>query len=158
MASLVLGADKVEAMLRQLPGRVAREKVVVKGLRAGAEIVREQAKANLIADGSYDTGLLANTMRIAKQAEDTAGEVTVTLKPSSKLSMVVRKSRRSKELVRARPSKYAHFVERGTEHSAARPFMRPAVDEKGQKAVETIREVTLKGIADEARKLGLTVK
>lgn len=153
--SRITGLDGIEAMLRQLPSKVEQEGVVVKALRAGAEVIHDQAKVNLIADGSVDTGLLANTMHIGRKADQRPGEVVVSLKPSSKRTMVVRKGK--SKPTPARPSKYAGFVEKGTEHSPARPFMRPALDEKGQKAVEAIRDTALKGIADVARKLGLKV-
>ncbi|WP_257556419.1 HK97-gp10 family putative phage morphogenesis protein [Sphingobium sp. CFD-2] len=153
--STISGLDEIEAMLRQLPSKVEREQVVEKSLRAGASVIHDAAKENLISAGSVDTGLLANTMRITRQADQRQGQVIVSLKPSSKLSMVIRKGKGKP--TRARPSRYAHFVEKGTEHSPARPFMRPAVDEKGQKAVETIRDTALKAIADVARKLGLKV-
>ena len=35
---------------------------------------------------------------------------------------------------------YAHMVEFGTRHSRARPFMRPALDAKGQAAVNAVQE------------------
>lgn len=153
--SRITGLDGIEAMLRQLPSKVEQEAVVVKALRAGATVIHDQAKANLIAHGSVDSGLLANTLHIGRKADQRQGEVVVSLKPSGKRVMVIRKGK--SKPTPARPSKYAHFVENGTEHSAARPFMRPAVDEKGQKAVEAIRDTALKGIADVARKLGLKV-
>ena len=48
---------------------------------------------------------------------------------------------------------YAHFVEFGTKKMAARPFMRPALDTKGEEAIAKIREVTLKRIVAEAQRL-----
>lgn len=154
--STIAGLDKVEAALLQLPSRVEREQVVVNALKAGADVVRRQAQANIRANGSVDTGLLVGGLRIVKLADQQPGQTVVSLRSSAKLSMVVRKGKHKPS--RARPSKYAHFVEYGTEHSAARPYMRPAVDEKGAQAVETIRDTALEGIAAQAQKLGLTVR
>lgn len=154
----IKGADGLAAMLKALPGKVQQDKVLARALKKGAAVIRDAAKANLLADGSVDTGLLADTMRISQKKEDAPGLVEVSLKPSSAVSMVVRKSRWSKTPVRARPSKYAHFVEFGTEHSAAAPFMRPAVDTKGPEAAKVIETEVLAGVAAEARKIGLPVK
>lgn len=147
------GVTDVVAALRALPGKVAQDEVMVKALTAGAGIVREQAKANLVAHGSVDTGLLANTMTIRRKADEVPNLVEVILKPSTKLSMVVRKGEAKPS--RARPSKYAHWIEFGTEQSAAEPFLRPAVDSKREAAVNKIRQVALAGVAAAAAKLKL---
>lgn len=143
----------LEEALRKLPGKVETDRVVDQALKEGAKIVRTQAQANLRAHGSVDTGLLVNTMQIRRKPDELPGLVEVTLKPSSKLSMVVRQGK--SRPTRARPSKYAHFVEFGTEHSLARPFMRPAVATKKGEAQRKIAEAVHEGVARAARKLGL---
>lgn len=150
------GASQVEAMLRQLPSKVEREKVVVKGLMAGAELIRDAVKSNLYALGAVDTGQLANEMQIRRLADQIPGQAVVALKPSGKKLMLVRRGQKKPTAVRA--IAYSHLVEGGTEHSPAKPHWRPAVDEKGQAAVNAIRDITLTGIAAEARKLGLKAK
>lgn len=151
----ISGANDLANLLRALPGKVQQDKLLAKALRKGAAVIRDAAHDNLVANGSVDSGLLANTMIIARKGEDIAGLVEISLRPSSKLSMVIRKGKHT--ATPARPSKYAHFVEFGTEHMAARPFMRPALDSKGTQAVDTIRSEVLTGVANEARQLGLTV-
>lgn len=149
------GAAKVEAMLRQLPSKIEREKVVVKGLTAGAELIRDAVKANLYALGAVDSGRLANEMQIRRRADEIPGQVVLSLKPSGKRTILVRRGKtKPTEVI---PIAYSHLVEGGTEHSAAKPHWRPAVDEKGQAAVKLIRDTTLSGIAEEARKLGFKI-
>ena len=51
------------------------------------------------------------------------------------------------------PVKYAHMVEFGTRHSAAKPFLRPAFDATAGRAREQMVTLGLKEIEKEARKL-----
>jgi HK97 gp10 family phage protein len=148
----LIGVEAVEEMLSRLPEANAK-KVVQTSLRAGASVIRKQAKANLTANGSVDTGALRNTLTIYKKAEvGKFGSMTVALRASGKLYMVVRGG--DGKPTRARPSKYAHFVEYGTEHSRAEPFFRPAVETKRDEAVQAIIEGAAKGLVREATKLG----
>jgi HK97 gp10 family phage protein len=48
---------------------------------------------------------------------------------------------------------YAHLVEFGTVHSAAKPFMRPALDESGQEAADKMGSNLGAGIEREAERL-----
>lgn len=52
-------------------------------------------------------------------------------------------------------SRRAHLTEYGTRHSAAQPFMRPALDEGAGAAFEAVLSTLRVGIEIEARKRGL---
>lgn len=52
-------------------------------------------------------------------------------------------------------SRRAHLTEYGTRHSAAKPFMRPALDEEAQRSLDEMRRVLAEGIEKEAAKRGL---
>jgi HK97 gp10 family phage protein len=149
------GSDSLEAMLRQLPGVVQQDKVLAQGLKAGGKVIRAVAAANLRANGDVETGLLADTMIVAQRSTDIAGLIEVSVRPSSKLSMVIRPSRWGKDPIRARPSKYAHFIEMGTERQAAHPFMRPAFDTKKGEAAQAVENTVRTGIAQAMGKVGL---
>lgn len=159
----VNGMDSLADMLRALPDKVKQDKSLARGLKKGAGVIRAQAKGNLAANGDVDSGRLANEMTISQKKESVPGLVEVVLKPSSKLTSVVRKDRWSKEPVPARPSKYAHWieegflhkVENGTEEVPAHPFMRPAVDTKRDEALRVIEESVQADIDREAQQLGL---
>ena len=149
------GMSEVEAMLRELP--VANAKRVVKtALRAGARVVKQTAHDILYANGSVDTGLLANTLTITEKKGDQRGSATVTLRASGKLKMVTRKGQ--SHPTKARPSKYAHLIEFGTEHSKAEPFLRPAVARSARASIEKIQESSARGISREAIRLGANAK
>lgn len=45
----------------------------------------------------------------------------------------------------------AHFIEFGTSHNRAQPFMRPALDIKAEAAIAIVGEVMWEGVASEAR-------
>jgi HK97 gp10 family phage protein len=137
-------ADK---MLGNLPKRIDEEKIVTKALRKGAEVIREAAHGKLVANGTVETGIMAGTLQIARRDSGQPGVVEVVVKPSSKLSTVIRPSRWGKDAVRYRPSKVAHWIEFGTEHAPAAPFMRPAADEKRSAAEEAIRAEMTAGVA-----------
>ena len=50
------------------------------------------------------------------------------------------------------PTSYAHFVEFGTRHAAARPFLRPAMDGNRSAALAIIAAAVKAGLAREAAK------
>jgi histone H3/H4 len=60
--------------------------------------------------------------------------------------------------VAAPAAPHGHLVEFGTVHSAAKPFLRPAVDESAQAAIDKLAENLWKGIAREAEKLATKAK
>ena len=146
----VIGAKEIEDLLKRLPERVAKN-VTVGGLRAGAAIIARQARRNVRASPSIDTQRLVRSITSRTIKRPKRGQAVVAVGVSRRLTMEVRKGR--KKPMRVRPSKYAHLVEFGTEHSPAEPFLRPALDEKGEEAIAKIGQVMGKGIAREARKL-----
>lgn len=147
------GAAEIEKLLAQIPQEVESRRVVKNALRGGARVIRKYARANLKAIGAWDTGTLARTMTIYEKRRGVRGSATVALRASGKVYLVVRKGH--KKPTAARPSKYAHLVEYGTEHSRPEPFMRPAVDGHNKEAVAAILESAARGIVREAAKLGL---
>lgn len=121
----VRGAKELEALLKRLPPKVAK-RVVNNGLRAGARVIRDEAKARVPKlTGQLEKGIVVATVK---------GEVKVGFKPPV--------------------SRRAHFTEYGTETQPAQPFMRPAIDTKGPEAIRKIGEVMGKGVEKEAGKIG----
>ena len=110
------------AALHRLPLEL-RKSALSAVLRAGAAPIRKAAKIN--ARHSRDTGLLEKSISLRVKngtarvgpARGLRQEVTRTDK---------RTGRKYKEM--ADPNNYSHLVEYGTSHSAAKPFIRPAID------------------------------
>ena len=148
------GASEIDAILKELPF-VMRKKVVASAVRSGAGIIRKEAAT------------LAPRSSRRRAGRHLADEI------------IVRKKRRTNDIYEVGPSNavpHAHLVEFGTgprrfkeprkvniggewvivEHTGqmpASPFLRPAVDNKGQAAIDKIGERLFVGIEREAGKL-----
>lgn len=96
-------------------------------LRAGATPIRKAAKTN--AAKSKDSGLLAKSISLSVKTVN--GHKSARVGPRKGLRQKVtrtdkRTGRKYEEI--ADPNNYSHLVEYGTSHSAAKPFIRPAID------------------------------
>jgi HK97 gp10 family phage protein len=150
MAVEVRGAKEIEAVLKAMPERIAKN-VVVNSLRAGARIIAKQARANLRANPSIDSGMLEKNVTSRARKRSKQGSAVVSVGIARATAIVKRRNR--KKAVKASPSKYAHLVEFGREGMAAEPFLRPALDEKAIEAIGKIGEFLGKGVEREAAKL-----
>lgn len=139
------GLADLERDLRELSQREAL-KAVKTGVRAGGRVVARQAKKNVIANPSVDSSLLANRITAkANKGPVSGGQAAAWVGVRGGKQQVVRKGKKKGMLANA--SKYAHLVELGTEHSAAEPFLRPALDQKGDEAVAKVEESISKSLA-----------
>ncbi len=146
----LVGAEAIEDLLKQLPPNVARN-VTNQSLRAGAGVIANAARANIRANGSIDSGLLLKRIAVETQRRPNQGQAEVIVGVKGGTAIVVRKGKTKP--MRATPRRYAHLVEFGTEHSAAEPFMRPAVDGSGSKALAKVVEAAASGLARVTAKL-----
>ena len=131
----IRGAAEMERLLKLLPERVA-ERVTKNALRAGARVIRDEAKDRV----PVDTGDLRDSVvvRSPTRGQRKRGAALVVVgfeKPVSRR---------------------AHLTEFGTQHQPAQPFLRPAVDEGGNKAIDAIGKNMGRGIDREAKKLAKT--
>lgn len=118
------GARELIAQFEALPQRIA-DNVMSGALYAGASLIRDEARKNVpILDlekwgGPHEPGELLQ-------------------------AIVARRSRsRSRDQVIAKvgityEAFYGHYVEFGTRHARAWPFMRPAYDSKGAEAAQEV--------------------
>lgn len=143
--SRLIGAAEIEEVLKQLPDRLARQ-VTGQALRAGGAIIVKHAKQKLASNGSIDTGALQKAVTVKSGQQ---GKAQVGIR---RISMTVTRKGRSKP-EKVSPARYAHLVEFGTKHSAAEPFLRPALDEGGEEAIRKIGEMMGRGAEREARAL-----
>ena len=125
----------MDKLLRELgpaiAGRVARN-----ATKAGAQVVAEEAKRLV----PVDTGELGASITVISAGERES-DTNPSLLVESRVGFFKPTSRR------------AHLTEFGTAHSAAKPFLRPAMDSRGKDALNQMGVVLTKGIAREARKL-----
>lgn len=104
-----------------------QRKILKKALTtaAGPIVFREKQNARR----NRDSGLLADSIFVSVKV-DRVGEATANIRPSGKLVVVMQtEPDGTKRQVRTRASAYAHVVEFGSKHVAARPFVRPAVEQ-----------------------------
>lgn len=115
------GVDGVMKALDQLEKK-ARSQLTNKALRAGGKVVLEEAKKRV---PKGDTQTLAKSLTIAaKKSRD---------QMIKEILIVPRKGKNERY-----DAFYAHFVEFGTSHSRAQPFLGPAAKEKAQDAITEI--------------------
>jgi hypothetical protein len=110
----VRGLGDINKIFKKLPERLERN-VVRTALRAGGRVVRREARSNLAASPSIDTGLLSQSLGLAERKKSASGGIVISLgaRKGFKKS-VVRKGRLKAILASA-----AAGVARETAHLAA---------------------------------------
>lgn len=139
----ITGADEIEKVLKEMPF-VVRRRVVAAAVRSGAAVIRKEAR------------------RLAPKDEKRGQGVHL----SDPKGIIVKKKRGTNDIYQVGPSKevpHGHLVEFGTTHRQlkkprwfnlngrwvylthsgtmpAKPYLRPAVDNKGREAIKKIGE------------------
>ncbi len=135
----VEGLADLNRRLTQLPkaiqGRPLRTAVA-----AGGRVIQQEAKARV----PVDTGLVRDRIRVMSMRQE---------QRNARAEVVVGVRRVEKNTRRTDPF-YWRFIEFGTRFKPARPFLRPALENKRTEAVDAIRERLAKRIEIEAQKLG----
>lgn len=125
-------------------------------LRKAANVIRAQAAANLKAaiaiNGSVSTGLLEKNLVVTrgKEPRGTRGE-RYLVRVRRKAYDGDKLGRRQKAGKRVTTHKTASLLEYGSSHQPATPWLRPAVKQKGQQAIEVFT-------SDLNRRIEATVK
>lgn len=133
-ARIKLSGDKeLERNLKKIT-RAAKGRALRKAAKAGAEPIVQEAKRRV----PVDTGKTQQHIRswVARRSSDS---VTVSVGVTAKSRAHV-----------------ARYLELGTSKMAARPFLRPAIDEKQRKAAEETQQTMAEAVLEEVRKGGHT--
>lgn len=154
----VQGLNGVLDTLQALPADVVSKRggPVKLALAKGARLIRDQAKTNLKAaiahNGSQSTGLLEKNVIASR------GKAPIGTKGERYLVRVRRKAydgdkigKRQKAGKRVTTHKTASLLEYGSSHQPATPWLRPAVQQKGEAAINVIT-------SDLKRRIDLIVK
>lgn len=123
----ITGLRELDDALRELAGPAAR-RAMRKGMRQGANVVRDEAKAR----APKDTGNLKKSIRTRERREE-GGWMRYAIE------------------VRRRAF-YGRFLEFGTSKMAAKPFLRPAAENKTAEAVERMRDAMGEAVLIEMQK------
>lgn len=128
----VFGLSELGAAMRGLSADIAL-RVAGQATGAGAQVIKKKAIRNVVSSPSVDTGSLRDAIIVKKipkgQAQYTAEHI-VTIRGKSGRT----KKTKTKQAIAA----HARFVEYGTVHMKAEPFLRPAYDTEKEHAVEAI--------------------
>ena len=117
--------------LRRLPLNLQRN-VMSGAVRAGATTISDSAKTCV----PVDTGTLQKSIGVTKR-KSSQGVYKFSVSP--------RKGGKNSGW-------YGHFVEFGTSKMSARPFMRPAYENNGTKAIDTAKDYIAQRLDDEVLK------
>ena len=126
------GIDKILRKMKALPGRI-QNNILVGGVRACAKPIIKEAKRN----AHKDSGALIKSIGVVKIRMRDKNIILFTIAPRLK----------------KKHGYLAHFHEFGTSKMAAQPFMRPAFENKGEEAINALKEYMKKRIDKEISKL-----
>ncbi len=141
----VTGLKELVKRLEALPVKI-QKKTLRKAVTEGARLILRTAKTK-VAVG--ETGLLKKSLGQKVGISRRAGSVYAVIGPRTGYKKTKKGRTRTKlgdKLVAAgvKPHFYAHFVEKGTRHSGAKPFMRPALDEN----IGAVKQIFVKHIQE----------
>jgi HK97 gp10 family phage protein len=142
----VTGIQGLRTALNRLPVELQRA-TAAKALREGMKPVLKAARAN--AGKSKDSGLLQKSLGL--NVRKGKNGLTARVGPRSGFKKMVHRKGKGMEL--ANPVKYAHLVEYGTSHSAAKPFIRPAIDSSTEAINTKLAEGYEKGLTQAVNKV-----
>lgn len=129
----ITGMDSVRRNLRSLPKELMKSAETAV-LRAGATPILKASKSMV----PKDSGLLKKSLGL--RVATLKGQKSARVGPRTGMKQTVsRKLPNGKTIqVLADPNKYSHLVEYGTSHSAAKPFIRPAIDQSEGQVIDAM--------------------
>lgn len=131
MVSATFDTKKLIETLQKFPKNIQKN-VMVGAVRAGANVIRDEARRKV----PIKTGTLKKSI-VSIQRKAQGGQITFSVTPS-----------------KGKPNDgwYAHFVEFGTSHSSAKPFLRPAFDQSNNESLEASKRYIANRIPEELAK------
>lgn len=123
----ILGLRELDRALQELAWPAAR-RALRKGMRKGANVVRDEARAK----APVDTGNLKRRIRTRERSEEEGNMRYAVEIP--------------------RNAFYGRFIEYGTSKMAAKPFLRPAAESKTEAAVTAMRDALAEAIEIEMQR------
>lgn len=148
------GGPELERFLKMYPQKI-QNNVLDAVVRAGASLVRKEARKNLKQNGSVKSGLLYNSFKIEK-IKGVHGEFRIFTDRSSPHAHLVEYGTALRRfdkphVVQLSPGVWATVWHTGS--ATAKPFFRPALDENHDKVLKVMAERLLKRLVIEAEKL-----
>lgn len=125
MKLTIEGADELNRALKSLEKDVAT-KIGRSAVRLGANVIKKEAEANL--DPFVDTGELQRSIRVRTKVDRRKKSITASVTNS-------------------RQTFYGMFLEFGTVHITAHHWLRNAIRDSGQRALDRMGETIRKRVA-----------
>jgi len=145
----VTGYKELMGAMRILPDALQR-RVLLKAGQKAMQPVKRKAKGN--AQAVRDTGALARSLVLVGRRYTRTNTVWVGVGPDSKATFEgVRRGRTTAQKIK--PAKYAHLVELGTSRTAAKPFLRPALESEAGAVGDILTTEVDKGLTREIARL-----
>ncbi len=150
----VQGLPELQAQLRELGATMAARVLATAARKAFMPVIEAaRARAPTANESTGATGITKESIKIRvirPKSGDTVVQVGLRIARSAEAAGLVRASR---GVVKRRDASWRwHFVEFGTVHQAARPFIRPAMDENAQQVIDELKKELVKGINKVLRK------
>ncbi len=135
--SRIIGLNQLKSALAAVPQEL-QKKALYKGVQQGANEIRDAAKARV----GVKTGNLKKSIRTYRRRSRNRSEVYFAVWAGGTVPDKKRKGRyRSKTNPEKADVYYAHHHEYGTSRSRANPFMRSALAEAAEQAIDAIASV-----------------
>jgi HK97 gp10 family phage protein len=112
------GINEIRKSLEKLPADL-QKRAYRSALSSGARVIAKNAKRKL---GKGESGLLKKSIGIKYLPATSRSQAMGIVGPRRGMGGTWKGQKRN-------PTRYGHLVEKGTRHSAAQPFLRPALDE-----------------------------
>jgi HK97 gp10 family phage protein len=141
--SRILGLDAIKRKLEALPAQL-RKKAYRSALSSGARVIAKAAKRKV---GKGESGMLKKSIGIKYLPATTRSQALGLVGPKRGNGGIYNGKLRN-------PTRYAHLVEKGTRHSAAKPFLRPAMIETQSEVFSKMSAMIERAIANELAKGG----
>lgn len=141
--SRIIGLDAIKRKLEALPEQL-RRKAYRSALSSGARVIAKAAKRKV---GKGESGLLKKSIGIKYLPATTRSQALGLVGPKRGNGGIYNGQRRN-------PTRYAHLVEKGTRHSPAKPFLRPAMIETQTEVFSKMSAMIDRAIARELAKGG----
>jgi len=136
----VKGLRELGEAMRQLDADVAL-KLSWQATGAAAQVVKKRAQQKIETSPSVDTGNLRRSVIVKRMPKGERGDLT-----AEHIVTVRGRGKRTRKGNLQAGAPYAHFVEFGTVHMPAEPFLRPALEGGVREAVEAMRRRLEAGI------------
>lgn len=149
------GVHHIARELARLPVEI-RKTAETAALRAGGKPILDAARGNCPVG---DRGLLKKSLGLTvkkNRSGQLKGEYTLRVGARTgfaEVSGTRTKGKNAGKTIRHDPAKYAHLVELGTSKSAAKPFIRPAIDSAGSQVIDAMAKGYARGLERAVQKL-----